>query len=193
MIPGQKTAAFPRLRHLFLQEAVLHQINVHLYTAEDTRKLGAVLGASVEAGVVIALLGDLGAGKTTFTQGLAEALDIEEAVISPTFLMLNEYHSGRLPLYHFDLYRLQEDIEAGSAAMSGLKAEFDEIMQSDCVAVIEWLNLWPEFCAEYDELRIELSYTPEGDGRQALISARGAGAEGLLQRCQESSSIFSLK
>ncbi len=171
----------------------MQQSNVHLNGAEDTRRLGAIVGQCIAQRAVIALVGDLGAGKTTFTQGLADELCIEESVNSPTFLMLNEYHSGRLPLYHFDLYRMQEDIQAGSAVLAGMKAELEEIMLSDAVVVIEWLNLWPEFCAEYDELRIDLSYNAEDDGRQALIKARGKGARSLLQCCQARFSEFPRK
>ncbi len=176
-----------------MQSAILQKINVHLNGAEDTRKLGALIAHGIMRGALIGLVGDLGAGKTTFTQGLADALDVEEAVNSPTFLMLNEYHSGRLPLYHFDLYRLQEDIQKGSAALVGLKAELDEIMQSDCVVVIEWLDLCPEFCSDYDELQIELSYKDGDEGRQALISTRGEGVQGLFRCCQENMSSFESK
>ncbi|MBX9687393.1 MAG: tRNA (adenosine(37)-N6)-threonylcarbamoyltransferase complex ATPase subunit type 1 TsaE [Candidatus Obscuribacterales bacterium] len=159
-------------------------IEFKLQNAEATRKLGAVLGETIDSAVVIGLQGDLGAGKTTLTQGLAEKLGVEESVNSPTFLMLNEYHSGRMPLYHFDLYRLQEDIESGSAAMGNLEAELAEFMQSPKVAVVvEWLDLYEQFSAPYDELRVKLAYLPEteSEGRSVVIKARGRGAELLLK------------
>ncbi len=73
---------------------------------EETEKLGAALGKALQPGTVIAYRGDLGAGKTAFTRGLARGLGAEESVTSPTYTIVNEYLSGRLPLFHFDMYRL---------------------------------------------------------------------------------------
>ena len=73
---------------------------------EETEKLGAALGARLPAGTVIAYRGDLGAGKTAFTRGLARGLGCTEQVTSPTYTIVNEYPGGRLPLFHFDMYRL---------------------------------------------------------------------------------------
>ena len=72
----------------------------------ETEAVGASLAATLEPGSVIAFTGDLGAGKTAFTRGLAKGLGIEERVTSPTFTIVNEYEGGRLPLFHFDMYRL---------------------------------------------------------------------------------------
>ena len=73
---------------------------------EETEELGRRLGEAAEPGMVIALTGDLGAGKTAFTRGLARGLGIRDRVTSPTFTIVNEYEGGRLPLFHFDMYRL---------------------------------------------------------------------------------------
>ncbi len=73
---------------------------------EQTQQLGAALGKTLHGGEVIAFLGDLGAGKTAFTRGLAEGLGVTDAVTSPTYTIVNEYRTGRLPLFHFDMYRL---------------------------------------------------------------------------------------
>ncbi len=73
---------------------------------QETERVGAMLGAVVQPGTVIAYLGDLGAGKTAFTRGLARGLGATETVTSPTYTIVNEYLSGRLPLFHFDMYRL---------------------------------------------------------------------------------------
>ena len=75
-------------------------------SAEETEALGARLGERLEPGAVIAFTGDLGAGKTAFTRGLAQGLGIVDRVTSPTFTIVNEYEGGRLPLFHFDMYRL---------------------------------------------------------------------------------------
>lgn len=72
----------------------------------DTQKLGQALGQCLQAGAVVAFTGDLGAGKTAFTRGLAKGLGATERVTSPTYTIVNEYVSGRLPLFHFDMYRL---------------------------------------------------------------------------------------
>ena len=73
---------------------------------EETEKIGAAVGKIIPAGTVLAYRGDLGAGKTAFTRGLARGLGFTEAVTSPTYTIVNEYLGGRLPLFHFDMYRL---------------------------------------------------------------------------------------
>lgn len=164
----------------------MQQTSIHLNSADDTLRLGSLIGSLLEGRLVVSLIGNLGAGKTTFTQGLATCLQVEEAVNSPTFLMMNEYHSGTIPLYHFDLYRLQEDLDLESQATRNLKQELDEIMESadQLVVVVEWLDLWEDFCDEYDQIRIEIKHVSEG-GREAFLSSRGHVAEKVLARCQE--------
>lgn len=103
---------------------------VTLTDREKTIKLGEQIGRLLEAGDVLVLDGDLGAGKTTFTKGLAKGLDIPDLIKSPTFTIIREYHDGRLPLYHMDAYRL----ENGGAEDLGLEEYFD----SDGVSVVEW-------------------------------------------------------
>lgn len=95
----------------------------------QTYELGARLAPFVYAGAVIALSGDLGAGKTTFTGGLAHGLDIQEHVISPTFNIMREYRKGRLPLFHIDAYRLED----GNADIG-----LEEFVDDGGVSVIEW-------------------------------------------------------
>lgn len=104
---------------------------------EDTYQIGYKLGEQAKAGEVYCLLGDLGVGKTVFTQGFAKGLQIEEPISSPTFTIIQEYQEGRLPFYHFDVYRIS-DID-----------EMDEIGYEDYfygagVCFIEWANLIEE-------------------------------------------------
>lgn len=104
---------------------------------EETFALGRELGEKAGPGEVYCLNGDLGVGKTVFTQGFAKGLGIEEPVNSPTFTILQQYENGRLPLYHFDVYRIG-DVE-----------EMEEIGYEDCfygegVCLIEWSNLIEE-------------------------------------------------
>lgn len=97
---------------------------------EATIDLGQKIGQQLAAGDVLVLDGDLGAGKTTFTKGVAAGLEIPDIIKSPTFTIIHEYHDGRLPLYHMDAYRL----ENGGAEDLGLEEYFD----GDGVSVVEW-------------------------------------------------------
>ncbi len=110
---------------------------IESYNAEDTFRLGFRLGASAREGEIYCLSGDLGVGKTVFTQGFAKGLGIHEAVSSPTFTIVQVYEGGRLPFYHFDVYRIA-DID-----------EMEEIGYEDCfygdgVCLIEWAELIEE-------------------------------------------------
>ena len=118
------------------------------FCAKDTYELGEKIGQMAKPGMVISLTGDLGVGKTVFTQGLAKGLGIEEPVNSPTFTIVQVYEEGRLPLYHFDVYRIG-DIE-----------EMDEIGYEDYfygegVCLIEWADLIQEILPP-DVIAIEI-------------------------------------
>ncbi len=101
-----------------------------LTNRDATIALGKKIGQQLVAGDVLVLDGDLGAGKTTFTKGLAAGLEIPDIIKSPTFTIIHEYQDGRLPLYHMDAYRL----ENGGAEDLGLEEYFD----GDGVSVVEW-------------------------------------------------------
>ena len=112
----------------------------------QTEALGEQLGRALKGGAVIAYTGDLGAGKTAFTRGLARGLDIPEQVTSPTFTIVNEYEGGRLPLFHFDMYRLGSSDELFDIgwedylARNGVCAvewseNVDDALESDCIRV----------------------------------------------------------
>ena len=100
---------------------------------EETQKIAGDFGDTLKGGEVIAMYGDLGAGKTAFTQGLAKALGIKQHVTSPTFTIVNEYE-GRLMLYHFDVYRIADPEEM-------YEIGYDEYIESDGVCIIEWAEL----------------------------------------------------
>lgn len=111
------------------------------YSAKETAELGRRLGKEAKAGEVYTLIGDLGVGKTVFTKGIAEGLGITEPVNSPTFTIVQVYDTGRMPFYHFDVYRIG-DVE-----------EMDEIGYEDCfygegVCLIEWSTLIQEILPE---------------------------------------------
>lgn len=99
----------------------------------DTKRFGHVLAKDLKPGTVLALMGDLGTGKTTLTKYIAEGLGVQEMLTSPTFTIVREYHSGRLPLYHFDVYRLEsaEDLfEIGA----------EEYFYGGGVSIVEWAD-----------------------------------------------------
>jgi tRNA threonylcarbamoyladenosine biosynthesis protein TsaE len=101
------------------------------HSPAETEALGEKFGRSAQSGLVIALSGDLGAGKTQFVKGLARGLGISARVHSPTFTLVNEYGGGRLKLFHLDLYRLETEAQILSAGVG-------EFLQPDGVSVIEW-------------------------------------------------------
>ena len=101
------------------------------HSEEETFSLASEFEKTLKGGEVVLLSGDLGAGKTTFTKGLAKALNITENITSPTFTLMNIYTSGRLKLYHFDMYRLEDESEA-------IELGLDEFFNSNGVCMIEW-------------------------------------------------------
>ncbi|MDU6266698.1 MAG: tRNA (adenosine(37)-N6)-threonylcarbamoyltransferase complex ATPase subunit type 1 TsaE [Anaerocolumna aminovalerica] len=107
------------------------------FKTEDTYQLGMELGEKANAGEVYCLLGDLGTGKTVFTQGFAKGLGIEEPVNSPTFTIVQVYEEGRLPFYHFDVYRI-EDIDEMQ------EIGYEDYFYGQGVCLIEWSNLIEE-------------------------------------------------
>lgn len=149
-------------------------IELRSASADETRRLGALLGGLLQAGDVILLHGDLGAGKTAFAQGIGDGLGVPGAVSSPTFTLLKEY-AGRLPLYHFDLYRLDDPDELEALG-------FEQYFYGEGVAVVEWaergeapgMSPWPD-----DVLRVTFRATGD-NGRTLAVSAAGPRGAALL-------------
>ena len=146
----------------------MNEIIYETFSTEETRALGKKIGAESEAGAVYTLVGDLGVGKTVFTQGIAEGLEIDEPICSPTFTIVQVYEEGRLPFYHFDVYRIG-DIE-----------EMDEIGYEDYffgegVCMIEWANLIEEILPEKRwDITIEKDLEKGFDYRKITIIRRDA-------------------
>lgn len=136
---------------------------IESFSPQDTYELGKRIGETAEAGSVITLIGDLGVGKTVFTQGLAAGLGITEPVNSPTFTIVQIYEGGRLPFYHFDVYRI------------GDVSEMDEIGYEDCfygegVCLIEWADLISEILPEkYTRVTISKNLEKGFDYRKILL------------------------
>ena len=122
---------------------------IESYSAKETRELGKKLGQQAKPGEVYTLVGDLGVGKTVLTQGIAEGLGITEAICSPTFTIVQVYEEGRMPFYHFDVYRIgdiQEMDEIG----------YEDYFYGEGVTMIEWANLIEEILpAKRKEITIE--------------------------------------
>ena len=127
-------------------------------SAEETRKLGERLAEGVRPGDVILLEGPLGAGKSELARGIARGLGVEETVTSPSFTILNVYTSGRIPLYHFDWYRLESEEELYELGM-------EEYLGGDGVALVEWPGRCPDALPE-KFMMIEI--LPEGENRRAF-------------------------
>ena len=123
------------------------------YSAQETFLLGQKLGGLARPGQVYTLDGDLGAGKTVFTQGFAAGLGISGPVCSPTFTILMQYTDGRLPLYHFDVYRIT-DIEEME------EIGYQEFFYSEGVCLIEWAGLIEELLPP-DRIRVRIEKDPE--------------------------------
>lgn len=139
---------------------------IETYSPEETFQAGKQLGEQAGKGQIYCLDGDLGVGKTVFTQGFARGLGIQRDVNSPTFTIIQQYEEGRLPLYHFDVYRI------------GDISEMDEIGYEDCfygegVCLIEWASLVEEIIPETAiEIRIEKDLEKGFDYRKITVEER---------------------
>ena len=130
---------------------------------EETFQLGEELGRKAVPGQVFTLTGDLGVGKTVFTQGLAKGLGIEEPVNSPTFTIVHVYEEGRLPFYHFDVYRIGDVEEMEEVG-------FDDYVMGEGVSLIEWADLIEEILPEKrTEIRIEKDLEQGFDYRKITV------------------------
>ena len=133
---------------------------------QQTYDLGVRIGQKARAGDVFTLVGDLGVGKTVFTKGLAWGLGIEEPVNSPTFTIVQIYEEGRLPLYHFDVYRIgdMEEME---------EIGYEDYIYGEGVSLIEWANLISEILPEhYTEIKIEKDLEQGFDFRRITIEEK---------------------
>lgn len=153
------------------------EVRVSLPNAQATRDFGTALGQSLSAGSVLLLQGDLGSGKTTLVQGIGQGLGISDLIVSPTFILLNEYADGRVPLYHFDLYRLAPT----EVAALHLETYWEGWEYPAGIVAIEWAERLPYKPADY--LTIHLSPTAT-TGRQATLTAAGKIPETLWNSLQ---------
>ncbi len=136
---------------------------IETHSAEETFELGKKIGQNAKPGQLYCLIGDLGVGKTVFTQGLAVGLGITEPVNSPTFTILQIYEEGRIPFYHFDVYRIEEIEEMEEIG-------YEEYFDGAGVCLIEWANLIEEILPkEHIRIVIEKDLTSGFDYRTIRI------------------------
>ncbi len=129
------------------------------HSPEDTRAAGARLAETLRGGEVVAFTGDLGAGKTAFVSGMAEALGVEDRVTSPTFTIVNEYEGGRLPLFHFDMYRL-------GSADELFHIGWEDYLARNGVCAVEWSENVAD-AIEGDAFRVSIT-RGEGDNDRII-------------------------
>ncbi|MCL2055492.1 MAG: tRNA (adenosine(37)-N6)-threonylcarbamoyltransferase complex ATPase subunit type 1 TsaE [Oscillospiraceae bacterium] len=138
-----------------------------MLSAEETEAFAEKLGKGLRGGEIIAFKGDLGAGKTTFTRGLAKGMGLEDFVFSPTFALVNEYSGGELILYHFDMYRVTNMVDLETTG-------FFDYLSDDCVIAIEWSENIADVLEELsDVITITLENTDKENERKLTISTKG--------------------
>lgn len=136
---------------------------IETYSPEETLKLGEDMAMQAAEGQVFTLIGDLGVGKTVFTQGFAMGLNIDEPICSPTFTIVQVYDQGRLPFYHFDVYRIGDVEEMDEIG-------FDDYVYGEGVCLIEWANLIEEILPDsYTQIVIEKDLEKGFDYRKITI------------------------
>jgi tRNA threonylcarbamoyladenosine biosynthesis protein TsaE len=150
-----------------------HTLRLTSHGVQETRALGRDIGAQLATGVILALTGDLGSGKTAFVQGLATGLQVPDAyyVTSPTYTLINEY-PGRIALFHVDLYRIGDVEELEDTGLY-------DILPENNVTAIEWADRLPaDFLTEYLAVHFEIV---QDEIREITISAYGLAAQNLIQ------------
>lgn len=151
-------------------------MEIYLQDSTATEALGRLLGRHAADGDVFCLSGDLGAGKTLLSRGLAEALGVDAAeVTSPTFALMNVYQGSELEVRHFDLYRLNRPEELEDIG-------FDEYAGGEGVTLIEWAELFRE---QLPEEYLQVTLRREGEGRSAVLEPKGARYEELLEEVKK--------
>lgn len=148
------------------------------YSIDDTRELAKrFANLTKENGCFVNLFGDIGAGKTAFVRLVAEALDIKEKVTSPSFTILNEYHTGEIPIYHFDLYRLE------NVGIKTITDELREYSEGKCLTFVEWAE-FSQGEVPFDRIEINVTYDDD-DNRSYEFRSIGEGKEDIINKLKE--------
>ena len=141
-------------------------------TLDDTKKLAQAFAQTVTEGCFVSLYGEIGAGKTAFVKLAADALEVKEKVTSPSFVILNEYHSGKIPVYHFDLYRLENE------GVSTILDELREYSEGQQLTFVEWAEFSQDEIP-FDHLKINVTYSDD-DARIYEFEGVGEKSKKLL-------------
>lgn len=143
---------------------------------EDTENVARLFAKAIEdTGAFVCLHGDIGAGKTAFTKFVCKYLDVKQKVTSPSFVILNEYKSGKIPVYHFDLYRLESE---GVATISD---ELEEYSEGKMLTMVEWAEFSPDTELPFDRLIVNITYLSDTE-REMTFSAIGEKSEKILEK-----------
>lgn len=152
---------------------------IFLKNEDSTIRLGQEVAKLLFEGFILCLNGDLGAGKTCMTRSIAKTLDIEDDITSPTFTIINEYETGRLNLYHFDVYRIGESEEMYDIG-------FEDYINSDGVCIIEWSDIIKDILPK-DRLEMYISYS--GEGREVELTPYGPKYEDFVEELLKNENI----
>lgn len=147
------------------------------HSVADTLKIGQAIAKNLQKGNIVCLFGDLGSGKTALTKGIAAGLGVKKnIVISPSFVLIRQYHTGRIPLYHFDLYKLD-------APRDLLALGYEGYLYDEAVSVIEWADRL-KYLLPQEYLKIKL-YIKGDKQRLVEMTAHGRGYKGVLSKIYE--------
>ena len=151
-------------------------MEIILKNLEETQKFGEKLGSILKEGDILCLNGDLGAGKTTLTKSIGSGLGVDEYITSPTFALINEYR-GRIPVYHIDVYRLENVEEIDDLG-------FDEYIYGSGVTIIEWAERIKSFLPE-DRIILDIRRGHDENARRISLSGDGERYRTVLRRMKE--------
>ena len=149
-------------------------LNIICKDINDTDNLAKKFSTVVKEGAFVCLFGDIGAGKTAFTKLLCKNLDVKEKVTSPSFVILNEYKTGLIPIYHFDLYRLENE------GVSTIVNELEEYSQGKILTLVEWAE-FSQNSLPFDRIEIQINYIDETE-REFIFSAYGDKSTEIIKR-----------
>lgn len=146
---------------------------------DDTRKIAEIFASCVEdSGAFVCLYGDIGAGKTAFVKEVCKFLGVKQKVTSPSFVILNEYKSGKLPIYHFDLYRLENE------GVSTVKDELEEYSEGKILTFVEWAQFSSKEELPFDEITININYKGE-TAREFTFLGSGKNSDKILSEFEQ--------
>lgn len=151
-------------------------IKIYSKSISDTEMLAEKFANLVcETGAFVCLHGDIGAGKTAFTRAVCKALGVKQKVTSPSFVILNEYKSGKIPVYHFDLYRLEKE------GISTVASELEEYSCGKILTMVEWAEFSPETDLPFDRIIVKIEYLDDNK-RMFTFDAVGDKSEKIIKQ-----------